>query len=1581
MIDKLVPREFKSDQDERLTPPTAFIDALNITVDTDSAGNAGVVKNIKGTSAVIDSTSINYSGETIEVIGTCRDNERGRTYIFVYCGTSSKNAILQYEDERNELTVVFSHSALNFSSNSWVSSSVVNGDFRGDGNRSILYFTDNINEPRKIDIDAISEFAGLTTGQITKKLSVMKAIGVDCPKVFLSYDPDIGFSNFGRSSYQFATQFIYKDGEISALSPYSRYVYAEQRHDEEVTASRLPNVCSITLPYYSVDEDVKRVRVLFRENNGTEVSPFRIIEEFDPRVSISRNIGDLASYQIFQANGNVYKFINDGYAGVLPSFQEDNPFSAVPKRAKTQSVINSRIVYGNYLDGFQNLGDEDGVDGFSGEKPSVTFRVDYTREPTDSETEHYGPVNSSTGSDIVGSSATDLLTFSGGSNVVTANENDGPNIYMWNNVSSTYASPNTFSFKFVMPYAKTFHLFNVGTASNKFLSVTVDDGGDVDINIDAYDDLRLFDVSVFANYEITQATAIADILTELNYQLGEQKWTQVFLDKSVTVSSQEYKISGEYTVTPKLFLAQTTKLYLRFIVSSVHATAVKKITGAGALDFEALFIESQSSGLGVGGTYVESWGVSQTASGWPSENRAFVVGSIPVSSGFTGGSNHSFAVSYIDKYGRYGSAQEIGSVYVHPVGSSERYISSSWYNGPAAVKINLTHEPPDWAERYALLYAGPDDVDQIHDLYVDDATKVIQETKNFKGVKPTSVFVNISSYVENLRRDNLEFSSMYVPEPGDIFRVISKRDYTISGSYVAGYDYNNPPSNLHTLSTSSTYWKDFTGDLALGSAGDTVDFPVISVFEISENTAEADYPFMLDFTGEVRSGFFVELDIDPNNAAWGSKSMKTIREHILQNTADPYPNYANTITSGDGYRPENDYDNTAVNHNVAWKEFFTDGDYSNYNKKPLYRNSAWDKGVRAQIIKPKKRTSARVYHEIGVFERMTDRTGSGNIHGTPVITSDGYSWYRKIHSKDRFGEIERNTIIPYTIDITGAWSGSDYYDAGSSPYTAITRRDELEIYDGYRVAPYVDNTNYICETFYTFPDSTEQIRNIGRLNVVSREGEKRRFSSLIHSQPYNSESLHLTLQDFVATDFKDMDFNHGAINATTPTDQYLTVLQSSKVSKVPVSRDIITTAAGGTSVSLTNAVLGAEMAFAGDYGVPTNGSAVINVDGTVYFIDKSRRAIVKISQAGFAPINTIDISEKIEQTFKDSESSSKNYAIGFDRERSYVYFTFQEDSPFNGETYGYDHIKGAWTSRYNLKPLAYARCENDMLSFNYTASGICHRHDNDTQRCNFYGTQQKSHVTLVSTAKDPSAVKVYNAIGLECNAHESADAKPNVAISNSVDQSVTISWNQFSEKEGRLYKEIPSDGSNLQQAQKTNDLTVTTTVWSGHVVPLGVVDSLDSDRFNLKSKVSFPIPKNQNVSLVWFNGTKWVSILSPHILGTTTNITDGFVDGSKITGSGVSDGKTYIEASGFFGTYDSYIPANGTPVGSMLAYIVTDPTDVFDTTYSGTEINQPYGGKKVRDYYANITVESRANSQPFELYAVTVDVDESKLHM
>ncbi len=457
-------------------------------------------------------------------------------------------------------------------------------------------------------------------------------------------------------------------------------------------------MCSITLPYFNVDEDLSKIRLLFRENTGAEVSPFRIIEEFDPRVSISRNIGDVGNFNVFDSTSNVYKFINDGYAGIVPSTQEDNPFSAVPRRAKTQAVSGSRLIYGNYVEGFPNLADADGVDGDSGEAPDVSFSVTYSDEPSDTETLSHGPLfyDGSTSSQATGTSGSGptliqpWINIISGSNLITTDVNDGPNIYMVDGLSSTYAAPNTFSFKFEMPTTSKFHLFGVGDSSNKFVSVQANSDT---INIDSFSEIVINQASFFGETTIDSATSISDIVGELNFQLSDQSFEKDFTDVAVTVGATNYELTGTFTVLPKLFIIDSDVLSFRFVIKSVTATKVKEITGSGDSDFVAHTITTQSSGLGLAGLNLTSWGVSTTAVGhWPHENRAFVVDSIPVSSGFTGGSNHSFAFAYIDKYGRYGSAQEVGSAYVHPVGSSGR----SGNNGRATIKLTPNHEPPEW---------------------------------------------------------------------------------------------------------------------------------------------------------------------------------------------------------------------------------------------------------------------------------------------------------------------------------------------------------------------------------------------------------------------------------------------------------------------------------------------------------------------------------------------------------------------------------------------------------------------------------------------------------------------------------------------------------------------------------------------------------------------------------------------------------------------------------------------------------------------------------------------------------------------
>ena len=1564
MIDKLTPREFQSDQDERLTPPTAFIDALNITVDTNEDGNAGVVKKIKGNAVVANgySGSLSYASETIEVQGTCRDPERGRTYLFVRCATdANKHAILQYADSNNTLTLLLKGSVLDFQANNAVCSSVVNGYFRGAGSvNSILYFTDDYNEPRKINVDQVGEYtsAAISTADLKKKLAVIKSCGTRPPVGSMIRDEELGVSNFGKGGFQFAVQYIYKDGEVSALSPYSNYVFARERHDPDIAASELPNVCNITLPYTLVNEDVRSVRLLYRENNGVEISPFRIIDEFDPRKTVKRNIGDFADYKVFEAYGNKYSFINDGHYGFLPSFQEDNPFSAVPLFAKTQAVINSRLVYGNYVDGFQNLGEERGAYGLSGEAPNVALEVFYEAEPTSSSTEYKFPYNV-TSDAFPYESTGDFDTITSGTNTVTVGLNSNSKIYITDSAPTTISAPNTVSLNWTMPAGNDLFLYDIGSSLNKFFSLTAD-GETLDHNTLTKQQIFSSMVSFNASVEIAEDSDLDDVLDLLNHELSLQ---QVHIESDLnfiekTVNGKTYKIHYEFDLLPKLFVESTNTVFMRLIVKDVNVWRVQQT----APSADEHIPTSQSSGLSQAGVDQGAWGVEQSdAATWQPENRKFSIAKQDISSGFTSGSNHSFAIAYMDKYGRYGSAQEIGSTFVHPLGSAARYIGGSWYNGPASIKITPTHEPPGWAERYALLYAGPDDVKELHDLYVDDATKVVQKTKFFKGDKPNSVFLDITSYVENLRHDGLEFTSLYKPEPGDFFRVISKREETENGSYVAGNGDDTPPSNYHNLTINTEYYKDFTDTEAPYGNGETVDFPIISILEISENTNKSDYPFGLPVSGEVEGGVFLEIDVNPENQRWGVKGIKTIREHILQNDTPPYSGFAGLFTGQvdgspeSGYMESNQYDNSHLDHNTLWRETFIDADYTGNRHKPLHRTSDWDKGVRGQIIKPKKHTDTKVYHEIGVFETMTDRINNSD-HGTPVVIKNGYSWFRRMHSQDVFGKRKTIQVMPYLLDPSLGGVDSNYG-------TGTSRYDEASIFDGGRVRPVVDVDNPMCESFYTFPGSPEQIRDIGRLNVVSPEGERRRPASLIHSQFYGSETLYNTLSDFVATDFKDMNINDGGINALSPTDQYLTAFQSSKVSKVPVNRDILQTAGGNTSLTLSNQVLGAEVGYNGNFGVDTNQSAMLNVDGTLYFIDKNRRAICRISNNGFEVISNNQISEAIEDTFILDKASVKNYAIGYDRERDMVFFTFQDH-----ETYGYHHTKKQWISRYSFKPLAYGLCEGDMLSFKLAGSDVGFRHNSTTMGA-FYKINEKAEIKMISLHKNASAVKSYNALGLE----SSQALKTTVATEN---QNIIIDASDFKKKEDMYYAEITADNTNLKTAYKATHSS-TDFQEKGHIFPIGKISEMNTEEkfFKIENMSRGPKPANQNRCLIYWDdhANKWISILR-YYHDANGLVSVGFIEGSRITGA--TNDKIYAE--GFFD--DFYHEDSANLVGKTLAYIVTSNAAVGDT-YSGTTVNQPYGGKRLRDFKATITIEATDDGNDFELYGVNVDADQSNLHM
>jgi hypothetical protein len=1704
MIDKLIPKTFKSDQDERLTPPTAFIDALNITLDDDEEGNAGIVKNIKGTSTVIDSTGIDYSSETIQVLGTCRDSERSRTYIFVYCTTSSKQAILQYSDSNNTITTVISGNKLNFVSGSCVVANVINGDFRRDNQiNSLLYFTDDENPPRKINVDHASDLQALPGGSsFDKGIQVLKGTALSAPKPWLLRDPSISsVSNFQRGSFQFAFQYIYKDGEVSALSPYSKYVFANKRIEPESTISTLENVCKVSLPFGDLTQEVFRVRLLFRENNGYEVSPFRIIDEFSPFETITRNLGDQQGYTIFDSSSNVYTFLNNGYNGFLPSSEEDRPYSNVPKRAKTQTIINSRLVYGNYVDGFDNLGDPDSVEGSNGEKPDVDFDVTYHPIPTGNTTTIVSPqedIQGETG--IVIAESQNSVNISGGNTVVL-------------NFTDTLVASNSASCV-------------VGNAANKVLSAVVWTDDDDNIKVATLDSLSIgmpdFEVEITLGAQESMLNGIDSVMNQLNDQLEESTeiTTSHFPGQNVhaiitDLDGVEYKLFYKKTTKYKLFNVGGD-LVLRRVLTSILPMQVMTMPD-NPLEAEIYNVEQFTTGYSQSNASHHSMSCEEFRITLTTKNPSHFAS-------FTSGSNHTIAFSYIDSDGRYGPAQEVGSFFVEPIGASER----GGNNGPVTVQMTPRHTPPAWAEKYAVLYAGPDDIEESFDMYVDDATMIRKTTKNFPFEKPDSVFVNITSYTESLTRQGIDFNSVYKFEPGDYVRIISKRNTTTTVGFnienIDPSDGSGGTINPHTVESTTTFWDALSENLRPAGPGTTVDFPVLGIHEISSTTDIDDYPFGTDAIGRPVGGVYLELEVPRDAVGWGSDFFQFLagpREVrgeqnvgsglIFRNIIGSGGTVGGTLTGGafeswwgvsgttfggaNGLGVNNadaDGDLSSVNQDwanagqIPWKVLFRDDDTADENEqlKQLHRYLSWDKGIRMNLIKPKNRSKSRVYHEIGVFKTFDDKGSQPpNPHGVSQFLQDGYSWFRRVDSSAPFDGTTTVNFIAFTgpdqedeDNATSTFTGTT--NGASDP----TRRDTFQSSYGGRVRPIQDESNHVVESFYTFPGSLEKIRNIGRLNVTSLDGEKRRESSLLHSNFFGSESLFLTVHDFEATSFKDLDSNFGAVNAISDTDQYITVFQNSKVSKVPVNRNIIQTAGGSESLTVSNQVFGAEQSYVGNLGVDTNQSALINVDNVLYFIDTARRSIVKVSNQGMNILSDIDISRMIEETFISNAGNKVNYALGYDRERGYVFFTFQGSR----ETYGYDHVKKVWTSKYSFAPLSYALCENDMLSFSGDSNGnIAHRHDNESSPGNFYGSNYSSKISLISAGRNPSVVKAYNAIGLE------STIPMDVKITNR-DQSVSFDKDRFNEKERSYYTDIPFDGSHrikiygyLDEADIT-DAQKETLVESVNPSEIRIVGSIkgiatlstpnNGFPFNVNPAEGFSsaygisifrtaaqessgdledIEDNPGSStavelinpayhpltvLAFLYKGKWRvmdSLFRSAIGFGNPNIAYQTDPGDFQGGDGLLNNSMVIQVFpnslpqpiGEFSAMNnvvlgiskghtlspSQMPSGDTPSDKMATYeqtirdwlsskgIINDFTtagdplpvafvdlnsDAFGSTgtapnvvYDYTSETPTVGGKKVRDHYARVDLTSEPNGKKFELYAATLDYDDSKIHM
>ena len=181
-IDKIIPIRLDKSSDFKLVPKTSMVDALNMLItenessgEANETGNLGVLKNIKGNAEIsyLSSAHAIATGDS-KIIGSVTDAKLKIIYFFVWHTNASEHGVYAYDqmgklpisgDTRGKIVRIHKSNLYAFPEHGYVKGNIIytsqtrlddsevkpgaKKDFEKD---AILYFTDNTNEPRKLNV-------------------------------------------------------------------------------------------------------------------------------------------------------------------------------------------------------------------------------------------------------------------------------------------------------------------------------------------------------------------------------------------------------------------------------------------------------------------------------------------------------------------------------------------------------------------------------------------------------------------------------------------------------------------------------------------------------------------------------------------------------------------------------------------------------------------------------------------------------------------------------------------------------------------------------------------------------------------------------------------------------------------------------------------------------------------------------------------------------------------------------------------------------------------------------------------------------------------------------------------------------------------------------------------------------------------------------------------------------------------------------------------------------------------------------------------------------------------------------------
>ena len=367
--------KMNKDLDERILPNGQYRHAENIKVSTSDDAAVGTVQNILGNEALETIVPSSYL-----CVGSVSDEKTNNIYWFV-TNNLDTNAVLQYNDDSEETKVVLAdkQNILNFSDKIITGLNVID---------NLLFFTDNVNEPKKINVDVciagtdqfgtdLNSIAhtelivdGVNKGDIKEEhITVIKKN----PRSVLDAKAIAPTSQTSTKLFEkifprFSYRYKYQDGEYSAFGPFTDVMFNPLYPDgygkddayspvESYNVAMSNNTESVELNNFVTKDtpsDVAEIEILYKQEGTNVVYSIKKIKYNDA---------------IWTANTYVVK--SESIYAALPENQLLRSFDVVPKKALSQEITGNRIVYGNYTQGY------DLIDSTGAYISTNSFNADY----------------------------------------------------------------------------------------------------------------------------------------------------------------------------------------------------------------------------------------------------------------------------------------------------------------------------------------------------------------------------------------------------------------------------------------------------------------------------------------------------------------------------------------------------------------------------------------------------------------------------------------------------------------------------------------------------------------------------------------------------------------------------------------------------------------------------------------------------------------------------------------------------------------------------------------------------------------------------------------------------------------------------------------------------------------------------------------------------------------------------------------------------------------------------------------------------------------------------------------------------